>query len=89
MQIASGALAALLPGCEALERNGDNAYRARLSLGVGPVRGRYEAQVRLFDLQLPRSLKLAGEGVGALGSARGEGAIELEPVAGGTRVAYV
>jgi 2-furoyl-CoA dehydrogenase large subunit len=83
------ALAALLPGCEALDRSGDNAYRARLSLGVGPVRGRYDAQVRLFDLVPRRSLKLAGDGIGALGSARGEGAIELEPVAGGTRVAYV
>jgi len=82
------ALPSLLPGCEALELSGDNSYRARLSLGVGPVRGRYAAQVRLFDLEPPRALKLAGEGIGALGSARGEGTIALAPVAGGTRVAY-
>lgn len=82
------ALAALLPGCEALERVSDNAYRARLSLGIGPVRGRYEAEVRLFDLEPPRALKLAGEGLGALGSARGEGSIALAATAGGTRVAY-
>jgi 2-furoyl-CoA dehydrogenase large subunit len=82
-------LATLLPGCEGLDRSGDNAYRARFSLGIGPVRGRYKAQVRLYDLEPSRSLKLAGEGIGALGSARGEGAIELEPVAAGTRVAYV
>jgi 2-furoyl-CoA dehydrogenase large subunit len=54
------------------------------------VRGRYEARVRLFDLQPPRALSLAGEGVGALGSARGEGRIELAPSddGNGTRVAY-
>ena len=71
------ALRALLPGCEALERVAENDYRARLSIGVGPVRGRYEARVRLFDLDPPRALKLAGEGIGALGSASGEGAVEL------------
>ncbi len=82
------ALQALLPGCEALERTGENAYRARLSIGVGPVRGRYEARVRLFDLERPRALKLRGEGIGALGSAEGEGAIDLAPEGTGTRVTY-
>ena len=82
------ALRALLPGCEALERVAENDYRARLSIGVGPVRGRYEARVRLFDLDPPRALKLSGEGVGALGSASGEGAVELSPEGGGTRITY-
>jgi 2-furoyl-CoA dehydrogenase large subunit len=78
----------LLPGCEALEQSGADTYRARLAIGVGPVRGRYEARLRLFDLAPPNALRLAGEGLGALGSARGEGAVDLSPVPGGTRVAY-
>ncbi|HXZ01073.1 MAG TPA: molybdopterin cofactor-binding domain-containing protein [Stellaceae bacterium] len=82
------ALAALLPGCEALERTGENAYHARLRIGIGPVRGRYEAKVRLFDLEPPRALRLRGEGIGALGSASGEGAIALAPEGTGTRVSY-
>jgi 2-furoyl-CoA dehydrogenase large subunit len=82
-------LAAVIPGCKALDKIGDNEYRADVNIGIGPVRGRYEARVRLFDLNEPRSLKLAGEGVGALGAARGEGGIELTPTAeGGTRVTY-
>jgi 2-furoyl-CoA dehydrogenase large subunit len=83
-------LAAVIPGCSTLDRVGDDAYRAEVSVGVGPVRGRYEARVRLFDLQPPHSLSLAGEGVGALGSARGEGRIELASSEGGsgTRVDY-
>jgi 2-furoyl-CoA dehydrogenase large subunit len=83
-----GALQSLLPGCETLDRLGEDRYRARLSIGVGPVRGRYEAEIRLFDLQPPRALHLEGEGIGALGSARGRGAIELLREAGGTRVSY-
>ena len=61
---------------------------AWLGIGIGPVRGRYQAEVRLFDLAPPRSLKLEGSGLGALGSAHGTGAIELAPDSGGTRVSY-
>jgi 2-furoyl-CoA dehydrogenase large subunit len=81
-------LRTLLPGCEALKRVGENEYRARLSIGIGPVRGRYEAYLRLFDLDPPRALKLGGEGIGALGSASGEGAVALAAEGGGTRIAY-
>jgi 2-furoyl-CoA dehydrogenase large subunit len=81
-------LAAVMPGCERLDRTGENAYRAEVTVGVGPVRGRYEARVRLFDLDAPHRLKLAGEGTGALGAARGEGEVELAPIPGGTRVTY-
>jgi 2-furoyl-CoA dehydrogenase large subunit len=81
-------LSEVLPGCRALERIGENAYRATVDAGVGPVRGRYDAEVRLFDLQPPHALTLAGEGVGALGSARGEGQVALAPEDGGTRVTY-
>lgn len=81
-------LAAVLPGCERLDLVGENRYRAEVSFRVGPVRGRYSAGVRLFDLDPPHTLKLAGEGEGALGWARGEASLRLEPVAGGTRVSY-
>jgi 2-furoyl-CoA dehydrogenase large subunit len=81
-------LASLLPGCEALDRLDGNRYRARLRLGVGPVRGRYAAEIRLFDLVPPRALALDGTALGALGAARGSGAIELAAGEGGTRVSY-
>jgi 2-furoyl-CoA dehydrogenase large subunit len=81
-------LAPMLPGCEKLDRVGENDYRAAVTVGVGPVRGSYAARVRLFDLEKPRRLRLAGEGTGTLGAARGEGAVELEPTPAGTRVTY-
>ena len=81
-------LAAVIPGCHALELVGENSYRAEVSLGVGPVRGRFRAEVRLTDLDPPRSVTLSGELSGPLGSSRGGGVVRLEPTEGGTRVDY-
>lgn len=81
-------LAALLPGCEALDLAGPNAYRAEVVVGIGPVRGRYTAEVALSDLDPPNSLTLAGSGSSALGTGRGTGHVTLERTAEGTTVRY-
>lgn len=81
-------LAALLPGCEALDLAGPNAYRAEVVVGIGPVRGRYTAQVALSDLDPPRALTLTGSGTSTLGSGSGTGHVTLERTATGTRVTY-
>ncbi len=82
------ALAAVIPGCHALERTGENSYRAEVSLGVGPVRGRFRAGVRLSDLDPPHRATLSGELTGPLGSSRGEGRVRLDSADGGARVSY-
>lgn len=82
------ALAKVVPGCRELELTGENAYRAEVDMGVGPVRGRFQANIRLFDLDEPRRASLAGQVLGPLGSGTGEGTVSLSPEAGGTRVAY-
>ncbi|WP_142847185.1 molybdopterin cofactor-binding domain-containing protein [Telmatospirillum sp. J64-1] len=81
-------LAALLPGCEALDLVGPNSYRAEVVVGIGPVRGRYTAEVALSDLDPPNSLTLAGSGSSALGTGRGTGHVTLERTAEGTTVRY-
>ncbi|WP_042695764.1 molybdopterin cofactor-binding domain-containing protein, partial [Azospirillum sp. B506] len=81
-------LAALLPGCEALDLVGPNAYRAEVVVGIGPVRGRYTAEVALSDLDPPDALTLTGSGTSALGSGSGTGHVTLERTAEGTRVTY-
>jgi 2-furoyl-CoA dehydrogenase large subunit len=81
-------LAEVIPGCSGLALVGPNAYRADVNIGVGPVRGTYRAQVRLSDLDPPKSLKLAGEATGALGWGGGEGWVTLAPVPEGTSVTY-
>jgi len=81
-------LAAVIPGCHALERVGDNAYRAEVTLGVGPVKGRFRAEVRLEDLDVPHSLRIVGSAAGPLGMSEGAGRVTLVETAGGTRVDY-
>ena len=81
-------LAAVIPGCHELERAAENDYRAEVSLGVGPVRGRFRARVTLSDLDPPKAAKLSGGLDGPLGSSRGEGHMRLAAEQGGTRVDY-
>ena len=78
------ALAAVIPGCDRLELTGENEYRATVSLGVGPVRGRFVATVRLSELEPPRAATLSGGLDGPLGSAVGSGRVHLEPAPEGT-----
>lgn len=81
-------LARVIPGCRELDETAPGDYRARLSLGVGPVRGEFQAHVRLSDLDAPHALTLSGDLVGPLGTASGEGRVTLSPQGADTRVDY-
>jgi 2-furoyl-CoA dehydrogenase large subunit len=81
-------LAAVIPGCHRLEAVGDHSYRAQVTIGVGPVRGRFDANVELSDLDPPRAATLSGGLTGPLGTSRGDGKLLLEPVGDGTRLSY-
>jgi hypothetical protein len=81
-------LAQALPNCERLEAIGEGEYRAVMKIGVGPIKGTFEGKVRLSDLEPPRRYRMAVEGSGPPGFVRGEAAMELSEVEGGTRVRY-
>ena len=66
-------LKAVIPGCHELQRLGENDYRALVSLGVGPVRGKFEATVKLSDLVTEKSGRIVGALSGPLGGASGGG----------------
>jgi len=82
------ALARVIPGCHALERDGPDSYRADVTVGIGLVRARYAARIALSEIDPPRSLRLAGSGSASLGTGSGDGRLRLEPTAGGTRLHY-
>jgi len=82
------ALARVIPGCHELHAVGEHRYRADVTVGVGLVKARYEAEIALSDLDPPHSLRLSGRGVSSLGSASGSGRVTLAPAPGGTRLAY-
>ena len=83
-------LAGVIPGCHRVERISDTHFRADVTLGIGPVKGRYRAEVKLSDLDPAKAVTLAGSADGALGFGRGEGRITLRPAPnGGTVIHYI
>ena len=69
-----------LPGCESLERAGDNAFQAVMATRVGPVSARFTGRVTMSDIDPPNGYTLHFEGQGgAAGFARGEARITLAP----------
>jgi 2-furoyl-CoA dehydrogenase large subunit len=82
------ALAKVIPGCNALESIGPHKYRADVTVGVGMIKARFEAKIGLSDIEAPKRLRLAGAGISPLGSAMGEGLVELTPSAKGTSLSY-
>lgn len=83
-------LASVIPGSHGVRKLSDTRFRADVTLGVGPVKGRYKAEVILSDLDEPRAVTLTGTVTGGLGSGGGTGRLTLEPDgSGGTRIAYV
>jgi 2-furoyl-CoA dehydrogenase large subunit len=83
-------LAAVIPGCHGVEKISDTHFRADVTIGIGPVKGRYQAEVKLSDLDPPKAVTLAGHAEGGLGFGNGEGRITLRPTSdGGTTIHYV
>lgn len=69
-----------LPGCESLERAGENAFQAVMATRVGPVSARFTGRVTMSDIEPPNAYTLHFEGQGgAAGFARGEARITLAP----------
>lgn len=81
-------LARAMPGCEKLEGVADGEYRAVLKVGIAAVKGTFEGKVKLTDLDPPTRYRMAVEGSGGPGFVRGEAALELADIPGGTRVTY-
>ena len=81
-------LARVIPGCKSLVAKDGHCYEGDVSVGIGPVRGRFRASVVLSDLDPPRGLSFLGTSRGPLGSSTGSGALVLEPDGSGTLVRY-
>jgi uncharacterized protein len=69
-------------GCKELEKKEDNVYLANLSVGVAAVKGKYDATIRLSELEPPNHYKLIVHGEGAPGFVDAEADINLVPIDG-------
>jgi 2-furoyl-CoA dehydrogenase large subunit len=70
-------LRTVIPGCHHVDKISDSHFRADLTIGIGPVKGRYRAEVKLSDLDSPRAVTIGGSAEGALGFGHGKGRINL------------
>ena len=83
-----GVLARTIPGCESLQRTGEDEYRMDVAVGVGAIRGTYAGEVRLTDQQRPSSYVMHASGAGAPGNVRATVRIGLEPTDEGTTLTW-
>jgi uncharacterized protein len=81
-------LARLLPGCERLEPDGPDRYKAAVKFGIAAISGKYAGSLELAQKKPPRSLVIKLEGQGLPGFVKGEGRVELAPKGGETAVQY-
>jgi carbon monoxide dehydrogenase subunit G len=72
-------LAAIMPGCEGLEPLGDDKYKTRLKIQVGPVQGVFDGDIALHDINKPDSYKMDVNGKGVPGFIKAVGSVRLEP----------
>lgn len=80
------ALRSCIPGCETLEANGTDRWTAKLTVGAGPIRGRYDGAVAITAKEQPTSYTLEVEGRGTPGFVKGTARVSLVAEGDGTRV---
>ena len=79
-------LSGCIQGCESLDSVGGNQYKAVLNVGVGPIRGKYDASITMANLNPHQSFRLSFQGSGSLGFMDGHADISLEEHDGKTTV---
>jgi carbon monoxide dehydrogenase subunit G len=76
-----------IPGCEKMEKSGDDRYRVTLKLGVAAIRGSYTGSIAIADKRPGEALTLQAEGSGAPGFVKGQGRVVLTEQAEATELA--
>ena len=72
-------IATCIPGCNALEPDGDNRFRANLTVALAAIAGTYDGTVTLSDLVPGASYRLTAEGQGRPGFIKGDSLVSLLP----------
>ncbi|MDM7946403.1 CoxG family protein [Oceanibaculum nanhaiense] len=68
-----------IPGCQSIEKHGDDKFSAKVKAKVGPVSATFGGEVTLSELNPPESYTISGEGKGgAAGFAKGGARVRLE-----------
>src|SRR5271154_2322717 len=82
-------LKASIPGCESLEKTGDNGFAAVVKTKIGPVSATFKGKVELSDIAPLVGYTIKGEGEGGIaGFAKGGAKVSLADAPGGTLLHY-
>ena len=71
------AIASCIPGCERLDPDGPDRYKAAITIGMAAITGNYEGTVIISEQVPPASYKLSVEGQGRPGFVKGDATITL------------
>jgi carbon monoxide dehydrogenase subunit G len=82
------ALKEAIPGCERLERVGEDSYALTVKIGIAAIKGTYNGTVRITDQQPETSYRMLVTGEGKPGSVEGEAELQLSDDGEGTLVRY-
>ena len=78
-----------IPGCQSLEKVGEDQLKATVGLKIGPINAKFNGDVTLSDMNPPNSYRISGSGKGgAAGSASGGADVRLAAAEGGTELSY-
>jgi carbon monoxide dehydrogenase subunit G len=82
-------LKSAIPGCQSLERTGDNGFSAVVKMKIGPVSATFKGKVELTDIVPLVGYTIKGEGEGGIaGFAKGGAKVALSDAAAGTLLRY-
>lgn len=78
-----------IPGCQSLDKEGDDQMRAVVEIKIGPIGARFNGMVKLSDINPPSSYTISGQGQGGtVGTAKGGAMVQLEDAGSETVLRY-
>jgi hypothetical protein len=81
-------LARCVPGCDMLEKVGEDEYELNMKLALAGFSGVFAGKIKITEAHPPQGFKMLVEGVGKVGFVKGEGLMNLSPISSGTELAY-
>jgi carbon monoxide dehydrogenase subunit G len=78
-----------VPGCETIERAGENEFLVQMTARVGPVSAKFKGRMTLSNIRAPNAYSIAFEGQGGVaGFAKGSADVSLAAEGHDTRLSY-
>ncbi|MEO8248806.1 MAG: carbon monoxide dehydrogenase subunit G [Burkholderiales bacterium] len=69
-----------IPGCDKIEKTGDDQYAVSMAVKIGPVSAKFNGKIALSDIVAPQSYTIGFDGQGgAAGHGKGTAKVNLTP----------